>query len=294
MHSKQGGKTILTVVLVLLAGLAGSLITAQFVGGSKVSPKPLEVVQDNDELLRLQAAIDAGADERSELIDLVSELDWRLDQLKTEVLALNQQLNNVQSAPIANASDAEQLPTPPDEQRPFDRRPNRAVAPRESIDALVTAGVDEQTAQGIQSRGDQYQLARLELLDQAAREGWTGSEQLEERLLALEEEKVDLRAELGDSRYDRYLFEAGLANRVEVASVIGGSSADQAGLEVGDLIIRYANDRVFQPRELQDATRSGLRGEYVQLELDRGGQSLSADIPRGPLGITLSRSRVEP
>ncbi len=165
---------------------------------------------------------------------------------------------------------------------------------RRDYDRLVAVGVDTQTAGSIQSRIDEQELARLELIDQASREGWRDSDEFEQRLEELDEAGVDLRDELGDDDYDRYLFEAGRSNRVGVGSVISGSAADQAGLQAGDEVVAYADDRVFASRELQGATRSGERGELVQVVVRRDGSELVLSVPRGPLGITLRPQRIEP
>ena len=177
--------------------------------------------------------------------------------------------------------------------RDSNRRAQRQSG-QERVESLIAAGVDEQTAANIQARRDQQQLARLELIDQAAREGWSDSDQLQQRLSELNAERVDLRDELGDDAYDRYLYESGDANRVSIASIINGSAADTAGLEVDDSIISYDNQRIFRVRELQEATRSGTKGEYVQVFFDRNGQYLSTNIPRGPLGVTLDTSSISP
>jgi len=165
---------------------------------------------------------------------------------------------------------------------------------QQRIESLLAAGIDEQTARDLQARRDQYQLARLELIDQASREGWSESDRLEQKLNELDDDRVNLQDELGDDAYDRYLYESGIPNRVSIASVIAGSAASIAGLEVGDLLVSYNNERVYRVNALQQATRSGVKGEYVQVQFSRGGSLQNADLPRGPLGVTLSMTSVEP
>ena len=163
-----------------------------------------------------------------------------------------------------------------------------------ALAGLVAAGLDPVAAADLQRRQDEYQLARLELVDQAAREGWEDSELFDERLDALDETSPDLREELGEDGYDRYLYESGARNRVRVASIIPGSAASAAGLEPGDVVLGYADGRVFRPGDLQDATRTGTRGEPVTLVAERDGRSVTVQVPRGPLGVTLGRLRREP
>jgi len=95
--------------------------------------------------------------------------------------------------------------------------------------------------------------------------------------------------------WDRYLFEAGRRNRVSIASIIPGSAAETAGLQVGDQVLAYADTRVFVPNDLQQATQSGARGEAVALTVRRaGGFNQTLNVVRGPLGVTLARERSEP
>lgn len=159
---------------------------------------------------------------------------------------------------------------------------------------LLAAGVDPVLAENIKQRNDQWALARLDLLDTAEREGWRGSEEFGAKMRDLREQRVDLREELGDLPYDNYLYLSGENNRVRVDSTITGSVAQQSGLQQGDLILSYAGNRIFTHWQLQGATRDGLRGETVSLAVQRGGQYLNFDIPRGPLGVSLSGIRVDP
>jgi len=162
------------------------------------------------------------------------------------------------------------------------------------VTSLVSAGVDPLVAQQIKERSDQWTLKRLELVDQATREGWRRSEQFSERLTALQEERPNVRDELGDGGYDQYLFESGESNRVQISNIINGSAAQIAGMENGDVVLSYANKRVFTLRELQRATSEGTRGEPVQLEVLRFDEQINIELPRGPMGVTLIGKRIEP
>jgi len=175
----------------------------------------------------------------------------------------------------------------------FTRR-NQIPSPENERAALIESGVDAQTAEQILRRQDTQALARLELLDRASREGWSDSARLDEELDALNESGPDIRSELGDDAYDRFLYNAGRPNRIVVASIISGSAADNSGVQVGDYLTSYAGRRVFSMRELRDATREGVRNEPVLLGVERESQRFTLDIVRGPLGITMNSARVAP
>jgi hypothetical protein len=225
-------------------------------------------------------------------------------QLETELAALAERVDNLGNAddnPIDDPHNADSdnalLPGTAQFEAARDAAHRASFgesAANDERSSLLAAGLDAQTARDLQSRADRNQLARLDLIDQATREGWRDSEQFEERIEELDANRVDYRSELGDDGYDRYLYEAGRNNRVAVASVISGSAAEAAGLDVGDVVLSYANQRIFTTTDLQKATREGSRGESVQVAARRGGELLALDIPRGPLGVTLIGVRSSP
>ena len=244
----------------------------------------LELVHDE-----LKQGLAAASAERSQLAKVIAQLTQQIDTLKSEA-SDREALAEQDELALFHRSEA----LPSGGESSFFNGTGEQENSERTVRSLIAAGIDEQSAADIQSRRDQYQLARLELFDQATREGWINSDDFGERLSELGEQRVDLRAELGDSAYDEYLFESGNNNRILLESVINGSAAQIAGLQIGDMVISYADERVFNTRELQSATRAGSRGEYVQVSFERAGQFLSADVPRGPLGVTLRGSRVAP
>ena len=79
-----------------------------------------------------------------------------------------------------------------------------------------------------------------------------------------------------------------------VDSVIQGSPAAQAGVVSGDVIISYADERLFGWSELREATAAGERGETVRVSVLRGQDVVDLFIPRGPLGVRLDTTLMEP
>lgn len=159
---------------------------------------------------------------------------------------------------------------------------------------LVAAGVDPGVAETIIRQQSQLELQRLELRDRASREGWNGSDRFFEELRALNGDVGTLRDEIGDDAYDKFLYLTGQPNRVQISSVIDGSPAQMAGIEAGDIIIDYADNRVFAWPELQNATREGSRGEDVLIRVQRDGEVLELSLPRGPLGVRLDMEQIDP
>jgi S1-C subfamily serine protease len=115
-----------------------------------------------------------------------------------------------------------------------------------------------------------------------------------EEMAALQSRRVSVRDEIGDDAYDRYLYAMGQLNRVRVDDVLSESPAAQAGLQAGDMIVRYGDSRIFAPDELVAQTRGGTLGEFVQLEIIRQGQRLALEVPRGPLGLRIDAAQGPP
>jgi hypothetical protein len=179
-----------------------------------------------------------------------------------------------------------------DEAEPTQRR--RPASPAEQRDALLRAGVTPEVADDLVWRRSQLSLARLDLRDEAARDGWLGSARYREELRRINEQQVSIEDEVGVDAYDRYLYETGQSNRVAVDSVIPGSAGEESGLQPGDVIERYGDAQVLDFQDLREATSAGARGELVPVAVRRGGELLEMWLPRGPIGIGLDATRVEP
>jgi hypothetical protein len=166
--------------------------------------------------------------------------------------------------------------------------------PLSMLDSLVFAGIDESSAEDITRRINESELKRLELRDKAIREDYIGTERYREELRSILDENTSVREEVGDEPFDRYLYAIGRANRVGITSVMVGSEAEKAGIEKGDQILSYGDQRMFDWSELRNATTQGSLGEYVDVRILRNGTEVMVSIPRGPLGVRLTSMSVDP
>jgi len=318
MKLSEQGNLVKSVSLALLAGIAGSLLTLFFTGNListsqgdnvpaalaessavDVASEDAEVsmdasadslsaqlmaVDEQTELEQLREALTDASAQRSQFADIIAQLTRQIDTLESDIINIKSlnNLNAITEQPLQDSAE-------PGRADASGRRTGQAT-----FENLVAAGISTDSAQALQNRQDQYQLARLELVDQAEREGWRDSDQFSQRLDELDSLQPDLRSELGDEAYDRYLFAAGRNNRVAIVSIIQGSEAELAGLEVGDVVYSYAGVRVFTTRELQNATRAGQRGEIITIQVQRQGQGIFISAARGPLGVTLDRTQQNP
>lgn len=309
---------------IILAAVGGALVATVFTLAT-VSfftpfdlPSGSERVQQAGEDVALSVPPSNASDALAVLNDAISQAERERSQLSSSLLALNRDVVALQealddallergeqpegaepkSAPADTAVDGvAQASTADGEDGGEDGQTNAPAAvptafrQTPAAERLVAAGVDPDTAAFLQRRQDAWQLERLELIDRAAREGWGDSEQLDQALDEYDETRPDLRADLGDEAWDRFLQESGRSNRVSIASIIPGSAADTAGLRVGDIVMAYDGVRVFVPGDLQSQTRAGTRGETVGVQVERNGSTQSLSVLRGPLGVTLARRR---
>ena len=160
--------------------------------------------------------------------------------------------------------------------------------------ALIDAGMTRSDAEQLKAHFEEMELEKLYLRDQAIREGWSGGKRYRDELQKLEAKTDSIKQELGDDLYDAYLFASGQSNRVAVQSVLSSSAADNAGMLAGDQVIRYAGERIYNWRDLRNATTQGDLTETVPIEILRDDKPIELYVQRGPLGIRMTSVSVAP
>ncbi len=235
----------------------------------------------------LAAKLAAEADHRR-------HLEQRLELFATELAALR---GSGHETPHAVASRPESVAVAP--ATPV--APGGAADPASAHEAvtameraLVAAGIDARTAVDIRRQQDELSLSEIYLRDQASREGWLDTPDFAAKMAEIERQRTSIRDEIGDDAYDRYLAALDQPNRVAVGEVLLESPAAVAGLQAGDVVLRYGETRIFAPEELVTATHGGIAGEAVQMEIMRQGQRFEIQVPRGPLGVSIAASRGDP
>ena len=221
--------------------------------------------------------------------------DTRVDHLEREVRLIKQQLQQIE---LSLEELTSTTTTASVESRSATSNNNRfasALTQRlYNLDNLIKGGIDPSLAEDIVRRKNSIELKRLALQDRATREGYLDTQQYYDELAAINVNDIILREELGDQRYDEYLYNSKQNNRIRISSVMLGSAAEQAGIQDGDIVLSYDNTRMFNWSELKDATAEGQLGEYVSISIYRNGEIFSFSVPRGPLGMQLGATRLEP
>jgi C-terminal processing protease CtpA/Prc len=273
-----------------LAALFGFMLWQSTAQGPKIEPAQTQINVGKLEPVgaELEQRIATLEDELTREILLRQALERRLNQLEEGRLSIGQK-------PSANSA-----PSLAQDSRPTSAESDNVVEqPSQGgslslEDRLLATGLPSDTVQSITRRVERDQLNLLELRNRAIREGWDNTPEYVEKVHELQNGQNGLRKEFGDDIYDQYLYANGTPNRIQVRDVFAGSAADLAGIRPGDVIISYANERMFSMSELRQATTEGNAGESILVEVSRNGLPLSLSIPRGAMGISMAPSRIQP
>jgi C-terminal processing protease CtpA/Prc len=221
--------------------------------------------------------------------------DIRLNNIENEIDVIKQQLQQIEQTlqDLAASETAMSASSRPAfvNNSPFTSALNQRLY---DIDNLIKGGIDPALAEDIVRRKNGVELKRLELQDRATRDDFLNTQQYYDELAEINKQDINLRDELGDDQYDQYLYNSKQNNRIRITSVMLESAAEKAGIQSGDIVLSYDNRRMFLWQELKDATAEGQLGEYVSMSIYRNGQIYSFSVPRGPLGIQLGATRLEP
>jgi hypothetical protein len=274
---------------VLISGLLGAAVGHGLTVGwvaDEAAPvsQPLSAGEKQGDSRDLEAELEHEARLRRALSQQVDELRAALEQAERAQLESERAL----------ASLREQEARKPG----FNREPGRGAAARGhrfegaqtqelpwfDRDALVDACGSTSVVADIEERWERFEMDKLYLGDAARRDGSIRKPAYRTKLAKLER---NLRAEYGSESYDAFLYAVGKPNRIVVDHVIANSPADDAGLQQGDVVIRYDGERVFFAQEFKQATNRGVLGDLVLLDVMRNGEEVTLRLPRGPLGIRM-------
>lgn len=247
------------------------------------SPSPSLTSRD---LEKLQQRIEALEIDLNSALLARQQLEQRLDQLELTARSIEPA---IQSADGISATSAFESLDPVNEATIEEEAEDPDIRTR-----LINAGLTSSLVDRIEQNIDENRMARLEWRDRAIREGWQQSTDFSEKMHQLSDPLRGIREEFGDGVYDQYLYASGQPNRVQVRSVLRGSAAELAGVEPGDVLMRYASTQIFSMQALRQATTEGIAGESVLVELQRNGAPTTFTVPRGPLGITMESTRLAP
>ena len=216
----------------------------------------------------------------------------RLDYFDDEISQIKQQLKEIKHTLAAISETASSSINPAS----ISRKRSPSFLPRRlyNLENLIKGGIASPIAEDIVRRKNSIELKRLELQDRAKRDNYLNTQRYYDELDDLNQQDINLREELGDERYDEYLYASKQNNRIKITSVMLSSAAEQSGIQKGDVVLSYDDKRMFSWQELKDATTEGQLGEFVTITVYRNGDIYSYTVPRGPLGTQLGTTRLAP
>lgn len=270
-------KLIIAVLVSLTVGFAAASWIVSDTGPKPVRAGAAPAVASFDS--------DASVQERIQALErAVSDERQARQLLQEEVLVLTEELERL-SGPVSPDVEIEAV----EDQREV-ARDSRAESRRRRnstegrIERLIEAGFEPARAAWIVQRESELQMEALQARYDAERSGedidWFGSRRATSQ---------QLRNEIGDAEYERYLQANGRSTSVAISSVMASSPAQTAGLRVGDEILRYDGQRIFSMSDLSRVTMEGETGVTVVVDIVRDGTPMQVVLPRGPVGITTGR-----
>lgn len=262
----------------ILSTLAMSVVSAKFAANKDAQP----IAELQLRIEKLENLLDLQKTDREKLSAQINQGDTP-----------NIEQNNQFSEEISDdeetdetESDSQQLAqeSPSDFQQFRQERLPRTLSEARKR-RLVSAGFAEEEASWLLKNESDVQLQTL-YSDHEARRTTLQNDQNQARTSSAADQ---LRAKIGDEYYERYLKANNRSTSVSVGSILESSPGEIAGLQTGDRIVRYAGERVFNVRDLNNLTVQGTVGESILLEVERNGTPVQLTIPRGPVGINASR-----
>lgn len=223
---------------------------------------------------RIRALEVAVGEERNARQLLEDELRFVLDELD-RINVDEQQRSEDRVANVRDGADIRES---------FRQRQEQRFSPKARTQVLIDGGFSPDRAAHIVRRESELQMEALQARFDAGQTGqWRGPGGTSTTTGAA------LRAELGDSEYEKYLLANDRSTSVGVSSVMQASPAQSAGLQSGDRIVSYDGQRVFSVFDLNAQTMQGTPGQSVLVDIERDGNPMQIVLPRGPLGIRSSR-----
>lgn len=213
--------------------------------------------------------------------------------LEGQLQALIEEIERINSAgPRVFSDQAARVEETRGERRNAERAPRDFASMMRNfqerrLTGLIDGGFSDDEARRIMKQESEAEFKAMQAVHVARRNG-----ESVDSWSAMSEPQSLLRAELGDSDYERYLRAQGQPTAIQVTQVLDSSPGSQAGLQPGDQIVSYNGERVFNVNDLRELTLQGRAGENVILEIERDGVPMQLNLPRGPVGITGSGASI--
>jgi PDZ domain len=160
--------------------------------------------------------------------------------------------------------------------------------------ALAGVGLDATKMADLERRYRALAAAEVQLRHNAEQEGSLDSTSLAEKLDLIATARLSIRQEIGDEAYDLFLFAIGEPNRVFVTDVEQHSPGEIAGLQAGDVVVRYDGARLFSTDDLLAEIDAATPGKVVRLDVLRQGNPIQIEVADGSPGTGFAATQEPP
>jgi hypothetical protein len=247
--------------------------------GAEAPPAPLAAPSEDP--LALRAALEA---ERARTAELEAQVAWLQERIEELAAAALPAVSSPDPA-VPDAGSAEAEP-------PADAPPAAASqTPWFRGERLAELGAPADEVERLEATAGRALMESIELSHRATREGWFRSQRYWTEVARQDEA---LRGEIGDADFDLILWATGRPNRVVIADLLPDAPGRRAGLQPGDVVVRYGETAIYRGDDLRVAAAAGNPRDWVEVEVLRNGERVRVDLPRGPIGARLNPVRVRP
>ena len=270
-------KLIFAIGISLVVGFAA----ASGIGTSLVSSDTQQNDPSESGISSFDAAVPVEERIRALELAVIEEREVR-QLLEVEILVLREEIEQRHTESSESSEPDEPALSAREERRAaFGARRFGVRSTQGQVDRLVEAGFPADQAAWIVQREAELQMEMLRARYDAMRGN-------AEQVFVAQgfSQSNELRAELGDADYERFLAANGRSTSVGIGSVIANSPAQVAGLQPGDEIVRYDGERVFSMMDMAGRIMQGEKEGNVVVDILRDGIPMQLVLPRGPLGVS--------
>ena len=270
-------KLIFAIGISLVVGFAA----ASWIETTFISSHTQQIDPSESGMSSFDAA--APVEERIRALELAVIEEREVRQLlEVEILLLREDIEQRNAESSEPSEPNEPVFSAEEERREAFRARRFGVrSTQDQVDRLVEAGFPADQAAWIVQREAELQMERLQARYDAMR-GNEGQVFVGQGF----SQSNELRAELGDADYERFLAANGRPTSVGIGNVIPNSPAQNAGLQPGDEIVRYDGERVFSMMDMAGRIMQGEKEGNVVVDIVRDGVPMQLVLPRGPLGVS--------
>jgi hypothetical protein len=248
--------------------------------GAEAPPAPAPAPAETSAALdapALRAELEA---ERARTAELEAQVAWLQDRIEELAAA---------ALPAAPAEDSAEATASNGAAEPADAPPSQAgPTPWFRGERLTELGVTADEIERLQAMASDATMRSIELSHRATREGWFRTSRYWTEVASLE---AAVRGETGDADFDLMLWATGRPNRIVIADLLPDAPGRRAGLQPGDLVVRYGETLIFRGDDLRAAAATVKPSDWVEVEVLRNDRRHTQPDPGASRDVSVGMGR---